>query len=64
MRVKVRRLDKDDRYWLKCEICGKEWDCSEETSLLYHWICPDRCNLDWLNYLFNIKRTNTRQTED
>jgi len=43
--VGISRLDRSDGYWLKCKECGKEWHHTEETSPLYHWICPNKCNV-------------------
>jgi hypothetical protein len=42
--VGVSRLDRSDGYWLKCRECGKEWNYTGETSVLYHCVCPSKCN--------------------
>jgi len=43
--IGVSRLDRSNGYWLKCRECGKEWEFTEEMSPLYHWVCPNRCNV-------------------
>jgi hypothetical protein len=43
--VGVIRLDRSNGYWLKCGECGKEWDSAAAMSPLYHWVCPNKCNV-------------------
>ncbi|MGA8903456.1 MAG: hypothetical protein WB661_00430 [Candidatus Bathyarchaeia archaeon] len=43
--VGVSRLERPDGYWLKCRECGKEWEHTSEMTPLYHWVCPNKCNV-------------------
>lgn len=52
--VGVSRLDRSEGYWLKCGECGKEWDSAAEVSPLYHWVCPNKCNVKERGKTFKV----------
>jgi predicted nucleic acid-binding Zn ribbon protein len=52
--VRVSRMSKPDGYWLKCRECGKEWDLTMEMLPLYHWICPNKCNVKKRGKVFRV----------